>query len=229
MENWKAIVGYEGYYEASDLGRVRGVERYVKTKGGGVKLVRSDFLTPHKGRGDYLHVVLCRHGQMKTTKVHKIILEAFDGPCPDGEECRHLSGDRSDNSFKNLKWGTKGENAADKKRHGTAPIGENNPKSKLIPAQVLEIHRRAIGGEPINDIAADFGVSNITVSHIKCGRTWTHITGQTYVRGRALVTSDLPSKIGALKVEGKTLIQIAVMLGISKATAFRQGKVAGGF
>lgn len=52
--------------------------------------------------------------------VHRLVLEAFVGPCPNGMECRHLDGDPSNNALDNLCWGTRLENHRDSVRHGTA-------------------------------------------------------------------------------------------------------------
>jgi len=48
-----------------------------------------------------------------------LVATAFHGPCPDGQQCRHLNGDPADNRSDNLKWGTPSEQAHDKVRHGT--------------------------------------------------------------------------------------------------------------
>ena len=57
--------------------------------------------------------------KVRTKKlVHRLVLETFVGPCPDGMETRHLNGDPSDNRLANLAWGTPKENHTDKVRHG---------------------------------------------------------------------------------------------------------------
>lgn len=64
----------------------------------------------------------CRNkpgGKGRALRLHREILSASVGPCPSGQECRHLNGDRLDNRAKNLVWGTHAENMADAVRHGT--------------------------------------------------------------------------------------------------------------
>ena len=51
--------------------------------------------------------------------IHRLVLETFIGPCPEGEVCRHLDGDKRNNSLNNLCWGTLKENTQDAIRHGT--------------------------------------------------------------------------------------------------------------
>jgi hypothetical protein len=67
------------------------------------------------GRG-YLAVILRRGGRSHMFRVHRLVLESFVGPRPDGRECRHLDGDRVNNALTNLTWGTRAENNADKPR-----------------------------------------------------------------------------------------------------------------
>ena len=52
-------------------------------------------------------------------KVHRLVLETFVGPCPDGMECLHINGDPGDNRVENLRWGTHAENMQDSLAHGT--------------------------------------------------------------------------------------------------------------
>lgn len=57
-------------------------------------------------------------GTYKTFRVHRLVCEAFKGPCPEGMECRHLNGINTDNRAENLEWGTHGENMQDAVKHG---------------------------------------------------------------------------------------------------------------
>ena len=73
MENWKPVVGYEGLYEVSDLGRVKGVARVVEGPNGS-RLLKKRILKQSKDRNDYLTLTLCRDGKSKTRKVHQLDL-----------------------------------------------------------------------------------------------------------------------------------------------------------
>lgn len=57
-------------------------------------------------------------GHRRGHLVHRLVLEAFVGPCPDGMETRHLNGDPGDNRLSNIVWGTSAENSQDVLRHG---------------------------------------------------------------------------------------------------------------
>jgi NUMOD4 motif/HNH endonuclease len=121
-ERWLPIAGYEGYYEVSDLGHVRSLDRCVQITGPrpGVSFRRGQSIRTFvmKSNG-YLSTHLCRDGKMATRTVHSLVLEAFVGPAPPGMEGRHLNGNREDPRAVNLAWGTKSENALDQVAHGT--------------------------------------------------------------------------------------------------------------
>lgn len=107
-ENWAPAPGYEELYEVSDLGRVK-------------SLRLGKLMKPHEVnyRIGYLQVGFSLAGRMKNFYVHRLVLEAFVGPCPDGMECRHLNGNARDNRLLNLAWGTRSENNFDRVKHGT--------------------------------------------------------------------------------------------------------------
>lgn len=225
MENWKQVVGYEGFYEVSDAGVIKGVNRVIVGRWGEQRRPERVLAIHRDGHG-YAHVVLCRDGRSKTTKVHRIVLEAFVGPKDDKVEACHKNGIRTDNRLCNLRWGTKSSNSDDRVKHGTAPVGENNPKSKLTNRQVMEIYDQTKLGQVYGVIADRYDVSEATVSHIACGRTWSHLTGHELVRARETVTSDLALTISTLRGGGMTLNEIAERLDISRSTAFRHGRGA---
>ena len=120
----------------------------------------------------YNDVDLYKDGKKKKKKVHRLVMEAFVGPCPDGMECRHLNGNSRDNRLENLKWGTKAENIEDTLRHGHTTRGERHPMVKLTESQVREI--RAAGGKQ-REIAERYGVTQSNVSYIKRGASWGHV------------------------------------------------------
>jgi hypothetical protein len=128
-------------------------------------------------RRGYLNVTLCcNDGCKHTFQVHRIILETFVGPRPDGMQCRHLNGNASDNRLENLTWGTPQENSQDAARHGTAPKGERNGSSKLTTDQVQEIRQRLAVGENSSALGRGFGVTHKAISFIKHKRNWAWLT-----------------------------------------------------
>lgn len=157
MERWLPIVGFEGLYEVSDQGRVRAFPR-LRSRGG----IRK----PYANKKGHMRVDLYREGRHKRY-VHRAVLEAFVGPCPDGMEGCHSDGDPSNNHLGNLRWDTQSGNWADARKHGTARIRDTHHWTKLSSMDVAEIIAlRSAHGLYQKDIAARFGVCQQTISHI---------------------------------------------------------------
>lgn len=117
-EVWKPVVGLEGYYKVSDQGRVKSLDRVVP-RGDGTVRVRGRLLSLggiHPSGHVYVHL----HGPNGDTtyQVHRLVMEAFAGPCPDGLEVCHLNGTGTDNRLANLVYGSRSDNATDQVRHG---------------------------------------------------------------------------------------------------------------
>lgn len=104
--------------------------------------------------------------------VHALVLRAFIGPCPDGMECRHKNGDRSDCRLENLEWSTRSDNQMDRVAHGTSNRGEAHGLAKLSSEQVVAIKASLSAGEPVKAIAHRYGVSLGAVYGIKRGDNW---------------------------------------------------------
>ena len=107
--------------------------------------------------------------------LHRLICEAKTGTCPDGMECRHIDGDKSNNKASNLEWGTVLENAKDRVLHGTSGKGESNSMSKLSESDVLKMRELRGRGLYYKDIASMYGVSKMTAHRAINGKCWGHI------------------------------------------------------
>lgn len=136
-------------------------------------------MVPSKNAAGYLIVNLrCNDGTIhRCLGVHRLILEAFKGPCPDGCEARHFpDGDRTNNRITNLIWGTRSENFLDKWQQGTMPHGEDHHQSVLTCESVRQIKALLAEGKTLAVIGKQFGVSKQTISSIAKGRTWQWLT-----------------------------------------------------
>jgi hypothetical protein len=124
----------------------------------------------------YIHLSLkVRGGKHRGFQLHRLVLEAFVGPCPSGMEALHGDGNGANNRLGNLRWGTHPENMADAKRHGTTLVGARHPNAKLTDESVISILVAVASGESSRSIAARFGVSKDNVLLIAKGKTWTHL------------------------------------------------------
>ena len=107
---WLPVVGHEGRYEVSDAGQVRSLDRVIVQRNGIDRPVRGKILKSGPMPSGHQHVVL--EGKDDRT-VHRLVLEAFVGPCPPGMEACHNNDIPSDNRLENLRWDTKSRNAFD--------------------------------------------------------------------------------------------------------------------
>lgn len=129
-----------------------------------------------------------RNGYMETRKtinlrVHQAVMRAFD-PLNKDVLVRHLDGDKLNNNFDNLKWGTSKENHADMVRHGRAPTahhssecklkGTQHKNSKISDDDVRTIRLRS-KTEALKTIAMDYPISYGTVCRVARGEDWAHV------------------------------------------------------
>ena len=114
-ERWAPVVGYEGLYEASDLGAVRSVDR--TTSAG--RRRRGRLLKPTAVRGGHLRVELSRDGVGVRHYVHILVMQAFVGEKPDGMEVCHYNDDPQDNRLSNLRYDSHSANGHDSVRNGS--------------------------------------------------------------------------------------------------------------
>lgn len=109
--------------------------------------------------------------------IHHLVAQYFIGPRPEGNYVRHLDGNKTNNNLDNLAFGTPQDNVNDTMSHGRVPKGETHYRSTLTTADVTVIVNRIKNGDVLKDIAFDFNVCPITITSIKSGRIWKHLTG----------------------------------------------------
>ena len=135
-EIWKDIEGFEGLYQVSNMGRVKSLERTVwDSVRGYYRTVHERIRKPHKVRGGYIQVCLCKDGKKKGYLVHKLVAEAFIQFVPEANvsyEVDHRNTVRTDNRVANLCYVTSSQNKLNPK---TRERNINHPnKSKPVIA-----------------------------------------------------------------------------------------------
>lgn len=183
-EVWKDVPGYEGWYQISNLGRVKSLHRVVEY---GAKSNRSQgerILANRRGGtpvGEgmwYLSVILCKNRHRKQFKVHRLVADVF---CQKPRGCdvvNHIDNDPENNAASNLEWTTVSGNNAHRHSQGRsrAPKGEANGNSALTAEVVEEIKRLLAEGSLSQQvIASRFGTHQTHVSRIGLGKSWAHI------------------------------------------------------
>lgn len=165
---WKPIPGYEQTYEVSDSGQVRRIGKGRGAVTGG-RILK---LTNHNA--GYISVTLHMVNKPRTFLLHRLVMAAFVGPCPDGYEVNHRNGSKHDNTLENLEYMTRKENIGHAMATGLMRLaGESNPAAKLTiekAATIREIHANTNRG--YKSIAAEFGVTWEAIRNIVKGRVW---------------------------------------------------------
>lgn len=168
-EVWKPVVGFEGSYEVSSLGRVRSLDRRVWLA---ASHRASAHWHPCKGRllrpgkmnaQGHVSVAL---GKGNSQCVHALVAAAFIGPRPPGLDVCHRNGYADDNVESNLYYGTRSQNNRDISSHD---------RRKLTVGQVHEARRRSSTGETGRSLAREFGVCETNMSYILSGRYYAHV------------------------------------------------------
>lgn len=169
-ELWRDIKEYEGLYQVSSHGRVRSLDR-IDRRG----QHRSSIILLSRINRGYHRIKLCKNGIEKHFQVHRLVLETFVGPCPEGMEGCHNDGIPTHNRLENLRWDTKKNNQADRKLHGTDTTGEENGFSKLKNSQVWFIKKMLFHGISYTKLSKMFGVGRSAIGSINSNKTWNHI------------------------------------------------------
>ena len=177
-EEWKDIKGYEGYYQVSNTGRVRSLDRTIINKNGMEKKLKGKELKFQERKSDtqgnnYRWVILYKNRKRETKYIHTLVLIAFKRNRPDGFQTRHKDGNGGNNNVTNLAWGTQSENHQDKLRHGRVPLGERVINSKLTKEEVIQIRKRyAAGGISQEKLGQLYNVSGVNIYFIVSRKSW---------------------------------------------------------
>ena len=99
---WRPIAGFKGRYEVSSEGEVRSLARKGRK--------RQIFLKPFNNTQGYLQVVLTKGGKRDQPRVHRLVMQAFVGPCPENMEVNHIDEDKTNNCISNLEYVTHKQN-----------------------------------------------------------------------------------------------------------------------
>ena len=152
---WTSIPGHPDYL--------------INIKGEVYSLIQHKKLRPSTDQKGYRRLIL-KSG--KTRFIHRLVMQTFVGPCPEGKEVCHNDGNPSNNCLHNLRYDTRSKNQLDRNRHGTFPKGEKTSSAKLTEQDIRSIR---MDSRSHRAIARDYGVVHGTIGRIKRKQNWAHV------------------------------------------------------
>lgn len=166
---YREIPGFIGYRAGSD-----GTIWSCWSRGAHPKVTDIwKLLKPFPQRGGYLIVSLFVNRVAKKELVHRLVLFAFVGPCPEGMECCHdPDPDRKNCAISNLRWDTRKNNHKDRMQSGIVLSGEQHPLAKLNWSLVEKARELSRNGMSLRKIASEIEVHHMTIANIVNNRTW---------------------------------------------------------
>lgn len=172
-EEWRDIAGYEGYYQVSDMGRVRSLTRTFLRSDGSTATYKERILAPQGY--PYYHVNLSKNNAKDRPRIHRLVAQAFV-PNPDGlNDVDHINCIKTDNRAVNLRWCTHAENM-----HFASENGRFHPKPyELLSDETKENMVKKLRRPVIRDdgeiypsitaAARALGVTRAAVGHVLMG------------------------------------------------------------
>ncbi|SMC46366.1 NUMOD4 domain-containing protein [Pedobacter africanus] len=148
-EIWKDIRGFEGFYQISNLGRVRSLDRVIHYKNPDQKgttsgLYKGTIRKIRIGRSGYPEVLLSKNAKKILKRIHSLIAIHFIDNPHGRKEVNHIDGDKSNNSIENLEWSNRSENTAHSYKMGLRVNRKGDDNPVAIPVNQFDKHGNLI-------------------------------------------------------------------------------------
>ncbi len=167
-EEWRPVVGYEGWYEVSNWGRVKRVR-------GGKAATLGKILKPCILPNGYHRVILYRAAKGHGCYIHHLVGNAFLGRCPRGLERNHKDGDKDNNTPGNIEYITHAANQVHASENGLIRVGTRCSYAKLNE-MLVRVIKLNLKFERAHTVAKWFGKPTSTIYNIESGSCWKHVT-----------------------------------------------------
>ena len=138
IEEWRDIEGYEGYYQVSNYGQVRSLDRWRRAGTGGY-IQKGQIIKQEINIYGYHKVTLHKEGKQKRCQVHRLVAQAFVSNPEYKEQVNHIDGDKSNNTVENLEWCTPQENTVHAWDNGLC--SKESQERKILCHQNNKIYR----------------------------------------------------------------------------------------
>lgn len=210
-ETWKPIPDFPGY-EVSDCGRVRSYfvcvydQKYPHWE---ISQHPQRILSPRTDKDGYQHVGLQRCGIRYSRPVHRLVMLAFVGRCPDGNVCCHNDGSRANNNLSNLRYDTQKGNMKDCSFEHAKRISDSD---------VIEIRKMRASGEGNKEIARKFDTSTGYISAIARRAARSKVGGPRIPDGRLVLSDSDVMQVREERKKGRALASIADDFGCSESS-----------
>ena len=174
-EKWIDVNEWIGYYQISNFGNVRSLDRTIFNKGNGaICKQKGRLLKPNNTKFGYSYVGFFKSGEKnaKSIYIHKLVATHFCDGYELGLEVNHIDGIRNNNHYKNLEWVTRSENIRDSYKRNGSRNGELGSNSKLKNKDIGIIASLYDFGVSQYIISKSFGVSQATISNLIKNKTF---------------------------------------------------------
>lgn len=175
-EEWKDIVGYDGVYMVSNMGRVKSLSRMTPNGRHFPTIIKKQSFN----RGGYLHVVLYGGSRSKTWTIHKLVGKHYLCNPENKKTINHKNGIKTDNRASELEWFTYKEQVIHAFKIGLNVMPKGIRRNRALSDEDVFF---VFNSDKTNtELANIYSLDQTTISNIKTGRNWSSLTGKKYNR-----------------------------------------------
>ena len=143
-EEFKDVPGYEGYYQISNIGRVKSLRRWIENKTNGGYFIKEKYLKPSIDTPGYKFVYLYKSKIKRKMYIHQLVAMAFlnHTPCRYKKVVDHIDNNKLNNNINNLQVVTHRENCVKEQKNTSGYTGVDFLKSKSKFRASIYINRK---------------------------------------------------------------------------------------
>jgi hypothetical protein len=175
IEQWRDIPKYEGYYQVSNLGRIKSLCRYRMGNGGSPTIVKERILKPKTDRYGYLVCGLSKDGILIHATIHKLVANCFviNSDPYTNIQINHIDGNKLNNTPENLEWCDSKHNQSEALRLG---LRGGNPYRARVDSRPINQYYRANLIKTFENLASasrETGILKSAINNCLAGRSKT--------------------------------------------------------